>query len=623
MASSVNPRLTINYGLRWQANGPVFNATEVYTNPTEQQLLGPSTTLFAPGRLDGVPDPLIELRPLTYKTDWKNVAPNIGVAWTPAAEHGWLGALAGHQRLVIRGGYSKSYFDEGLNTFINYAGQNPGLIQQLSLSPGQPGFAPGGLTLSSPAPVLQVFPASFAPPFHQSDFTFNQIDYSTTRENLPTPSVHSWNIGIQREIAPNTVVEARYVGNRATRWHGYDLNEINIVENGFLDEFKNAQRNLQVNQANGRTGFANSGLPGQVPLPILEAAFGGRGNQAALSAAQGFASGTFINMLNQGEAGRLANTLAGSSLYLCRMVGSTLGPCGSLGFNAPGTYPINFFQANPFAAGRSISLMDSDGSFTSYHGLQLELRRRYAKGLTFTTNYAFSRAEGTIFADNADARRNYSTLRDRSIDDGPSPFDLRHALQTYGTWALPFGANQRWSSANGILNRVIGGWSISGITRWQQGRTFRLVSNRWTLNQRTAGVVLNGITQSGLQKLISTQPGPSGSTVFFVDQQLIGPDGRANPEFLRSPTNPGELGEYVFLRGPSTFLTDLALLKDIDFAGGVRMSIWVEALNAFNNANFLVGNGPGPDIDINSTTFGQTNVVGAPRNMQIRVKLSF
>jgi len=619
----VNPRLTFNYGLRWQATGPVFKATDVNTNPTEEQLLGPSAELFTPGRLGGTLDPIIELRPRTYKTDWNNFAPNVGVSWAPDFKSGWLGKIAGNERLVIRGGYSKSYFDEGLNTFINYAGQNPGLIQQLSLSPGQPGFVPGGLTLSSPQPVLQVFPSSFAPPFRQSDFTFNQIDFATTRETLASPSVHSWNIGVQREIAANTVIEARYVGNRASRWHGYDLNEVNVVENGFLDEFRNAQRNLQINQANGRSGFANTGLPGQVALPIFDAAFGARGAQAALAPTLGFTNGTFINMLNQGEAGRLANALAGSALYLCRMVGSTLAPCGNLGYNAGGAYPINFFQANPFAAGRSIFLMDEDDSFTSYHGLQLEFRRRYAKGITLTANYAFSKARGNIFADDTNARRNYSTLRNRSIDDGPSPFDLRHALQMYSTWELPFGAGRRFSSRNGIINRIIGGWSVSGITRWQQGRVFRLISNRQTLNQRTAGVVLNGITQKELQELVGVRQGPSGSTVFFLDQQLIGPDGRANPNFVGSPTTPGDLGQYVFLRGPATFLTDLALLKDIDVSGGVHMSVWIEALNAFNNANFLVGNGPAPDVDINNTTFGQTSVVGAPRNVQVRVKLRF
>ncbi len=64
---------------------------------------------------------------------------------------------------------------------------------------------------------------------------------------------------------------------------------------------------------------------------MFEAAFGARGSQPALSAAQGFANGTFINLLNTGEAGGLANALAGSPLYLCRMVGSALSPCGRLG----------------------------------------------------------------------------------------------------------------------------------------------------------------------------------------------------------------------------------------------------------------------------------------------------
>lgn len=623
-----NAHLSFNYGLRWQASGPVYNGTSVYTSPDEANLFGPSTSLFAPGQLNGVQNPVIGLRPYTYKTDWNNLAPNAGVAWTPGWNHGFLGTLSGHEKLVLRASYSKSYFDEGLNAFINYAGQNPGLIQTVSLNPGQPGFTPGGLTLAGAPPPLQVFPASYAPPFAESDYTFGGTDFLTTQSNMKTPSVHSWNVGVQREIASNTVIEVRYVGNTATRWHGYDVNEVNIIENGFRDEFVKAQANLAINQANGRTGFANNGLAGQFPLPMFEAAFGPRGSQAALSAAQGFANGTFVNLLNTGEAGGLANALAGSPLYLCRMVGSALSPCGRLGYDAAGAYPINVFQVNPYAAGRSLFLMADDGSYTNYNGMQVEFRRRYAKGLTFAVNYAFSRAGGNLFADSDGARRNYSTLRDTSLDNGPSPFDLRHALQAYYTVELPFGRGHRLSTNNGALDRLIGGWSISGITRWQQGRVFRLVSGRNTLNQRPAGVVLNGISAEQLQDMIKVQAGPSGSTVLFVDPTLIGSDGRANPQYLSPPTTPGDLGSYVFLHGPSTLLTDLALLKDIDLKNGMRVSFWVEALNAFNSANFLVGstltnNAPGPDVNITSTTFGQTSIVGTPRNVQLRLRLSF
>src|SRR5262249_42514191 len=148
-------------------------------------------------------------------------------------------------------------------------------------------------------------------------------------------------------------------------WHGYNLNEVNIFENGFLDEFKNAQRNLQINQNAGVNSFQNRGLPGQSRLPIFEAAFGARGtgtSQQALPANQGFANDAFINLLNQGQAGRFAGQLAGSSTYLCRMLGSGFEPCARLGFNATGPYPINFFQVNPYAAGQNLRLLADDSN---------------------------------------------------------------------------------------------------------------------------------------------------------------------------------------------------------------------------------------------------------------------
>jgi hypothetical protein len=65
--------------------------------------------------------------------------------------------------------------------------------------------------------------------------------------------------------------------------------------------------------------------------------------------------------------------------------------------------------------------------------------------------------------------------------------------------------------------------------------------------------------------------------------------------------------------------------KNVALKGNAKLSIWIEALNAFNHANFLIGPGvaAGPEININATNFGQTTVVGNPRNVQIRAKLSF
>ncbi|HWP99121.1 MAG TPA: carboxypeptidase regulatory-like domain-containing protein [Vicinamibacterales bacterium] len=621
----LTPELTLNYGLRWEFTGPAHNTNGIYTSPAREHLLGPSRALFRPGTLDGVPDPQIELRPRPYKGDYVNPAPNAGFAWNPQPEGGLIGRLLGRGRSVIRGSVGVNYYDEGLIAFQSAAGGNPGLTQQLFLNPGMPGFPPGGLLLSSPLPPLATFPAAFAFPMPQALFTFAS-GFSTVDPDLRTPFVTNWAVGLQRELWRDAAVEIRYVGNRGAHlWRFYDLNEVNIFENGFLEEFRRAQRNLQINQANNRPGFANNGLPGQVPLPLFEAAFGASAGQPALPAASGFANGTFITLLEQGQAGALANALAGNSLYLCRLVGAALPACASLGYRGAGRYPINLFQANPFAAGRSISLLTDDGT-SRYGGLQLQFRQRMRAGLTLVANYTYSKATSNRYSDSPATAVTIFTHRDPDRNVVPHIFDLRHAFQSYWTYELPFGRERAVPIGNRLLDAVAGGWSVSGILRIQSGRPFYLTSGRSTVNQRDAGVVLVGITAKDLQKMIRTSRGP-GATELFVDPRLIGPDGRANPDYLRSPTEPGEWGELVFLYGPGLWNLDLGVAKR--FRTGTRATISLEALflNAFNHTDFLVGGASsdtGFAVNINSTTFGQTtSTPGGPRNVQVRLQIDF
>jgi hypothetical protein len=617
----LSPQLTLNYGLRWEFTGPAHNTNVIYTSPTLDNLFGPSRQLFKPGTLDGVLSPQIDQRSNPYKGDYVNPAPNAGVAWQPSPGAAWLRRLLGDGKSVVRGSVGVNYYDEGLIAFQSAAGQNAGLSQSISLNPGQPGFVPGGLLLSSSIPPLSTFPAAFQFPLPMSLFTFNN-SWSTVDPNIKTPSILNWTIGLQRQIGREAAVEARYVGNRGFHlWRSYNENETNIFENGFLQEFKNAQKNLDINAANGRTGFANNGLPGQVALPIFETAFGARGSQAGLPAASSYTNGTFITQLQQGQAGALANALAGNSLYLCRMLGSTFGPCASLNYDAPGPYPINFFQPNPYAAGRSINLLTDDGHST-YNGVQLQYRQRYGtSGLTVTANYTYSKARSSRYSDSPAASITQITLRDQSLLEGPHIFDLRHGFQSYWTYDLPWGANRRIKIANAWLDQIAGGWTVSGIARIQSGRPFFLTSVRNTYNQNDAGVLLTGISADDLQKLITLSPGPNG-TMLFVDPKLVGADGRANPQYLQSPTTPGELGQRVWLYGPGFWNLDLGLAKRFS-AGHAYVNLEALFLDVFNHTAFLVGPGSsdsGFNVSINSTTFGQTtSTASGPRNIQIRL----
>src|SRR5262249_26470160 len=159
---------------------------------------------------------------------------------------------------------------------------------------------------------------------------------------LRVPYVQQWSFGIEREIANNTAIEARYVGNHAIKiFRAVDFNEVNIFENGFLQEFLNAQKNLAIN---GGTSFA-PGAAGTVALPTLTALFNG------IAAGNGFGSTTFISNLNNNNVGTMAFTLANSPTY--RPNRANLAP--------------NFFLANPNAAfARALT----NNAFSTYHSLQ-------------------------------------------------------------------------------------------------------------------------------------------------------------------------------------------------------------------------------------------------------------
>jgi hypothetical protein len=606
--------------MRWEFSGAMSNANDVYSGPTVAGLYGPSSDVFQPGVLNGDLNPQIILRPKPYKGDFVNPAPNVGMAWNPEKPGGFLGKLLGDA--VYRANFGVNYYDEGLIPFQAANGNGPGLVQTLALPP----FTPGSLSLQGALPPYTVNPTSFAFPIAMSDFTFNR-GFATTQEELKSPMIVNWTLGYQREIWRDAALEIRYVGNRGNNlWRFYNINETNIIENNFVQEFRNAQRNLAINVANGRTGFANNGLPGQVALPIFETAFGPRGSQPALAANAGFNNATFITNLQQGEAGRLANTLAGAGAnsfqYTCRLVGNGLAGCASRGYTVPGSYPINFFQSNPIAAGQ-INRLLTDESSSEYDALQLQYRQRYRNGMSMTANYTFGKGRTDRYLINQTVQQDYRTLRDKSLEWGPTGYDLRHIFQVYGTYELPFGNGRRYDFQNGVAEQVLGGWAVSTIFRWQSGRPFLLQSGRQTLNQEDAGVILNGITVDQLQDMVNVRPGANGN-VYFFDERLIGPDGRANPEFLRYPTEPGQQGQYVYLYGPGLVVADIGLAKTFRLGGSTTFNFETLLINAFNHRDTTVGGTGGATHSIDSTTFGQsTGVAVGARQIQFRLGLNW
>lgn len=648
--------LTLNYGLRWEIQGPMQDVKKITAAPDIASLYGPSKSLFTPGLLSGNNNPTVEVGKSPYQTDWRNFAPNFGFAWNPNKTDGWLGKFLGGSKTVIRSSYSLIVYDEGTQFYAQNLGTNAGkTIGATTLIPGQPGQTalPAFYTLSDLV-ANPLSASSFA--FTTTDYqrVINQADQTFARTisgfdpTLRAPYTVNYTFGIQRELWRNTIFEARYVGNQSKlSWRTSNLNEVNIFENGFLNEFKNAQRNMAINQAAGVASFQNLGRTGQVDTPIFDAAFGPRGAVAAIAAGSGYANSAFLTNLQNGEAGALATTLATNQNYVCRMFGNSFSPCSRINpsFNSPGAYPINLFLLNPYVAGR-MNYVDDTG-WSSYNGLQLQLKQRLSRGLNWSTNYTWSKSLTNLAVDNANQSLDFVTLRDVGLNRRVSPFDITHVLQSSGTYDLPVGRGRWLAPGNKLIDGVFGGWTLGSIFIFSTGQPIQLTGGFQTVNNTNNpaanGVRLApGVTLDQIQSMFNAErtriTGRAGFTDLqriAVDPKLIGPDGRANPQYLIPNTTPGEFGQLLFLRDKNTFTWDLSIIKSFQILEKARFELFAGFNNVLNTQRWAYGDysaAAPAALNVFSTSFG---VIGPPasrsasdtsttgRTINLRATLSF
>lgn len=638
----VKPSLTVNYGLRWDIYGDMYHHPLTYSGPSVADLWGPSgiDNMFKPGTLTGSMNPVINVQPHIFKPSYVNPSHNIGIAWSipKSKSDKWLANILSNGKTVIRAGYADTYYTYGIQNYDN-AGSGLFNWQNFGLQNGQNGFVPGTRSLGDPLPPFVPSPESFSFPQPVANFTFLNRSLATINPQIKSPHSQQWSFGIQREIVRNGVFEIRYVGNRTVNgWLSKDINEINIFENGFLKEFKNAQNNLAIfRAANPNCGsagqpacnFGNSGLPGQVDLPIYSASFqaSGPGRPAITN---GFTNAGIVNNLMIGRAGAAAQGIANTFNFFCRMVGASLAPCAARGYTGPATYPINFFQANPFNAGNRVYYLDNLAR-TNYNALQVEFRHRYSRGLSLGVNYTFGKGlanggNGAIYREQFQGQHPFTSNRNFDLDYGPSDFDVRHAFSFNGTFDLPFGRGRKLLSGNRLLNVFVGNWTLGSIVQLQSGTPFRLVSGSnpgSTVNTNDSGIILSGISRQQLQESVGVFSG-SGPFVTLIDPKLLGPDGRPNPSYFMAPSTPGEFGQYIYLYGPKFVSADLAVTKRFVVKERVKAAFQTEFLNAFNHPNFVLTGFGNVNLNVTSATFGQqTRTASAPRQVQFRLQIEF
>jgi hypothetical protein len=602
------PGLTINLGLRMEKQGAFVNLNNTYSRVGLEGLYGLSGVgnLFAPGVLTGSVPTFKQVTGDAYTVPlmW---APSIGVAWQVPKTSGILGKIFGSKESgsVLRGGYSISTEREGQNIFISVWAANQGRSLTATVDPsntptdfGAPGsvlFRQANLPVRSGLPSVPTYPIAATSSTSVNDFV----------PNLKLGYVQSWNIGWQRELGRNTVIEARFVGNHGVHlWRQYDLNEVNIVENGFGKEFVAAQNNLRIARGGDITkntsviNFGNTGLAGQVAVPILQTSLGTTSDT------------TIASNLMLGQAGTAAAAIANNSTRMGNLTRAG--------------YPVNMFYVNPTVINQGAFIVNNTAS-SFYDSLQVEMRRRLTSGISAQGSYVFAKSLANGPTNSSTSSSQPNTLRNMSLDKVPSGFDLRHALKMNYIYELPFGPGKRFlGQGNVFVKKAVEGWEFAGVMRVQSGLPFFL-SSLATFNGNGSGIVLHNMTSEDLQNMVNirkTTDANGKGVVYYLPDSLIqntmaayNTGGRTPAEVDKtkpyiSGAEAGQLGWRGYLYQNWNRFYDMSVVKRTRIGEGSKnVEFRATALNIFNLTNF--GNG-GAYANIGST-FGQ--VTGAYRDI--------
>ncbi len=583
----VRDNLTINWGLRYEFVSVPRELNGLLTLP-----VGGLDALLTNATLDSVSG---GGRPL-FNNDWNNFAPSASFAWDPF----------GKGKTSVRAGYGISYVIDNNITTIDNATNRGNFTRSLTLN------SPTG-TISTGVPSIQI--PSLTLPTTARQLFVNESGFAifTIDPDLRVPYVQQWNAGFQHEILRDTVAEVRYVGNRGTKLsRAIDVNQQRVFNNGFFQDFLRARHNFlncpQTLPQSVRVNPSAAQCPIRQPLQLLPSFGAFALNQA-----------TFFTALRQGEPTRVLDFyIVNKSFFFADYGGGAFGS----------TQNLSTYLPNPNAY---VSDYVGNGSYSDYHGLQAEIRRRFRGGLDFQANYTWSKG----FTDFEGSQSNFVALLDltlgHEVEKRRGINDLTHVFKANAGYELPFGSGKRWVNS-GVMSKVLGGMKLTGIFVAQSGRPISIVSARGTLNRvGRSGInsVNTNLSTSELQNITGLFFHPTTGQPLMFDPAVVqallndtSPLRDQNP-FFANP-QPGTVGSLQLtpVSGPGLWNLDMGFIKRTSITETVNLEFRAEAFNIFNKTNFFIGS-TALTQNINSSTFGQITQTFDPRILQFAVKLNF
>lgn len=575
--------LTLNLGLRYDLSiprtevlGRVSTVDPRLPNPAAGGVQG-AYTFYGDG-------PGLNGEARIGRIDWSGIQPRLGLAYTPRAQGGLLGALFGAERTVLRSGFAitRPLGNDNLANGIDIGLYSNGFNGLATVN--RPGDA-----LGSPAYFLdQPFPGFTPPPVIDPGLlagNTNPVLIDPDVGRLPTQI--NWAFELQRQLPGGFLASAAYVGT-----HVYHLGiwrKPNQVSLAAAERF--------------RAAATAAGLPLNefLNLPVTD--------PRAASVPLPFPN--FVQPFGPGAT--VAQSLRPFPQY--GNIDNLQQPIGSTSYNGLQTKVQKRFS-NGLTMLLSYTFSKTIGDVDSFQGAEAGAQ-----------NAIYARSFQQDFYDNRG---------ERSVTSS----DIPQVLALSYTYELPIGRGKPLLNKGGAVGKIVGGWQVSAIHLYQSGRPLYL-------EYQAFGASNPFRANDGFSFRPNVVPGiPLVNPAY--DRSCSGPLTTANRQPCQFYLNPaafvvppaGEFGNaskfLANLRAQNYYNEDISISKRTAITERVAINFQANFFNAFNRV--VLGTG-GSDTTIfnlaprdlseaslqnSNTPFGiLTTQQNGPRRIQFGLKLEF
>ena len=309
-------------------------------------------------------------------------------------------------------------------------------------------------------------------------------------------------------------------------------------------------------------------------------------------------------------------TASGRSL-LNSLVGSAAANAAGIkapwsGFNALwGTNATVMQSLLPFPQYSTIDTFNGGGDkigHSTYNAGNLRITKRFRGGFSLQGSYVFSK-----FLTNADAAGPEDPFN-RRLSKALGSTDQTHQVKINYIYDLPFGNGRMFLNRGGILNQVLGGWSISGNNTYLSGTPIAITTTvSFPLGDGTFVNTPTISTYDGWRGTSATGKFDPNVDRFFQPASFFGT--QPTTQFGNATrTNPK-------IRNFANLNENVSVAKSFPIRESIRAEFRADAFNPLNRTIFGPANGGN---SLQNANFGLWNIqVNTPRQLQLALKVYF